>query len=128
MALNPHYGNRIHVSDVVCPTLGAFPPSTLDHTIAAIGTALNAKLAASVLDLDGTLAANSDTRVPSQKAIVTFVNAISGGVSGVRMTIGTTAPASPVNNKDIWFDTTGGSLLIKVYSGSAWIANRTTYN
>lgn len=34
----------------------------------------------SALDTDGTLAANSDTKIPSQKAVVTRVNAVAGGV------------------------------------------------
>ena len=38
--------------------------------------------AANVIDTDGTLTANSDTRIASQKAIVTYVNANVQGVSG----------------------------------------------
>ena len=49
----------------------------LDAT-SSIQTQLNSKPTA-VLDTDGTLAANSDTRVPSQKAVVTYVTAHSGG-------------------------------------------------
>jgi hypothetical protein len=40
-----------------------------------------AQLPMSYLDLDGTMAANSNTRVPSQAAVVTYVAAATGGVS-----------------------------------------------
>ena len=39
-----------------------------------------ASIPASALDTDGTLAANSDTKVPSQKAVKTYVDAHAGGI------------------------------------------------
>ncbi len=45
-------------------------------------SALDAKLDDSQLDTDGTLAANSDSKIASQKAIKTYVDAHSGGVIG----------------------------------------------
>jgi len=41
-------------------------------------------------------------------------------IGGVRVTVGTTAPSSPVNNKELWFDTTNG--LVKFYISSAWVS------
>jgi hypothetical protein len=44
----------------------------------------DAQLKASDLDTDGTLAANSDAKIPSQKAVKTYVDAHSGGTGGNR--------------------------------------------
>lgn len=41
-------------------------------------------------------------------------------VGGIRFTVGSSAPSSPVNYKDVWFDTS--NKLLKVYYGSAWVA------
>lgn len=41
-------------------------------------------------------------------------------VGGVRVTVGETAPANPVNNKDVWFDTDG--MTIKVYTSGMWLS------
>jgi len=41
-------------------------------------------------------------------------------VGGIRFTVGATAPSSPTNNKDVWFDT--ANKLVKVYTGNAWVA------
>lgn len=38
---------------------------------------------------------------------------------GIRFTISSTAPSSPTNNKDVWFDTT--NKLIKVYTNDTWV-------
>ena len=46
-------------------------------------------------------------------------------VTGIRFTIGASAPASPVNNKDVWFDT--ANRLLKVYTGNTWIPFRAVY-
>ena len=46
-------------------------------------------------------------------------------VGGIRITIGATSPASPTNNKDIWFDTT--NKLVKVYTGGSWQAFNAVY-
>lgn len=43
----------------------------VSHTWANLKTALDARYPAATLDTDGTMAANSDTRVPSQKAVNT---------------------------------------------------------
>lgn len=40
-------------------------------------------------------------------------------VTGIRFTIGGTAPSSPKNNKEVWFDTS--TRLIKVYTNNAWM-------
>jgi hypothetical protein len=52
----------------------------------ATQTALNAKLNAAAVDTDGTMAGNSDSTVPSQKAVRTYVaaNAGTGGVPTTR--------------------------------------------
>ena len=56
--------------------LSALPIST------ATQTALDAKLDDSQLDTDGTLSANSDTKIASQKATKTYVDAqVSGGAT-----------------------------------------------
>lgn len=49
-------------------TIDSFPIST------ATQTALDAKLDDSQLDTDGTLSANSDTKIASQKAVKTYVD------------------------------------------------------
>jgi hypothetical protein len=56
------------------------------------GTVTTAKLASGVLDVDGTLAANSDTKVPSQKAVKTYVDANAGGGGGATVTKRVTVP------------------------------------
>lgn len=40
-------------------------------------------------------------------------------VGGIRFTVGMSAPASPKNDKDVWFDLS--TRLIKVYSSDAWV-------
>jgi hypothetical protein len=46
-------------------------------------------------------------------------------LNGIRFTVGTTSPDTPVNNKDVWFDT--NDRLVKVYTGSAWVSFRAVY-
>lgn len=63
----------------------------------AVFDALALKLATSYLDIDTTLAANSDAKIPSQKAIKTYVDAIAQGLTikgNVRLA---TAAALPTN-------------------------------
>lgn len=75
---NPHATTKAQVG------LGnADNTSDLNKPIStATQTALNAKLDDSQLDTDGTLAANSDTRIASQKATKTYVDAqIFGGAT-----------------------------------------------
>lgn len=40
-------------------------------------------------------------------------------VTGIRFTIGGTAPLSPKNNKEVWFDTS--TRLVKVYTDNTWM-------
>lgn len=39
-------------------------------------------------------------------------------VGGIRITVGSSAPSGPNNNKDVWFDT--ANKLVKVYYGNKW--------
>jgi hypothetical protein len=58
----------------------------LKANAASTQTALDAKISTSVIDTDGTLAANSDARLASQKAVKTYVDAVAltaGSVSSV---------------------------------------------
>ena len=41
-------------------------------------------------------------------------------IGGITTTVGTTAPTSPVTG-DIWLDSTGGSIVHKRWSGTAWV-------
>ena len=41
-------------------------------------------------------------------------------IGGITTTVGTTAPSSPVTG-DIWLDSTGGAIVHKRWSGSAWV-------
>lgn len=65
-----------------------------------------AQLPASYLDTDVSLTANSDTKVPSQKAVKAYVAANAGGGSG-----DVTGPSSSVDNAIARFDSTTGKLL-----------------
>lgn len=56
-----------------------------------------AQLPASYLDTDGTLAANSDTKVPSQKATKSYVDAVAQGLSPKQSVQEATAAALPTN-------------------------------
>lgn len=46
-------------------------------------------------------------------------------VGGIRFTVGPTSPESPVNFKDVWFDTT--EKLIKVFFEDSWQAFHAVY-
>lgn len=46
-------------------------------------------------------------------------------VGGIRFTVGTVSPSNPVNDKDVWFDTS--NKLVKVYTGNAWVPFRAVY-
>lgn len=39
-------------------------------------------------------------------------------VGGIRITVGTSAPTSPVDNKEVWFDT--NEMIVKVRKAGAW--------
>ncbi len=41
-------------------------------------------------------------------------------IGGITTTVGTTAPSSPVTG-DIWLDSTGGAIVHKRWSGTAWV-------
>ena len=49
-------------------------------------------------------------------------------VGGIRITIGTTAPTDPVNNKELWFDTNSKVKDIKAYVGGTWIRTHGVWN
>jgi hypothetical protein len=57
-------------------------------------SALTAKLDDSQLDTDGTLAANSDTKIASQKAVKTYVVANAGGVGNLPIGLPASLPSS----------------------------------
>ncbi len=40
-------------------------------------------------------------------------------VTGIRFTIGGTAPTSPKNEKEVWFDTS--TRLVKIYTNNSWM-------
>lgn len=101
---------------------GAFTNKTFDangsgNTISNLETA---DFAANVVDTDGTLAANSDTRLASQKAVKTYVDAIAQGIkwkSSVRVaTVAAGTLASSFENGDTIDGVvlaTGDRILIK---------------
>ena len=41
-------------------------------------------------------------------------------IDGIRITLGANAPENPINDKELWFDTS--SKLIKTYSGNTWVS------
>lgn len=51
-----------------------------------------------------------------------------GTVGGVRITIGTTAPTDPVNNKELWFDTNSSVRDLKAYVGGTWVRTHGVWN
>jgi len=67
----------VTASDHVSRTAAAAAQATADDATTALGD----KLDASALDTDGTMAANSDTRVASQKATRTYVASVLAGVA-----------------------------------------------
>lgn len=46
-------------------------------------------------------------------------------VGGIRITINSTGPTNPQNDKDIWIDTT--SAIIKIYNSDTWRVLHTVY-
>ena len=44
---------------------------------------------------------------------------------GIRITIGPTAPSSPKNSKEVWFDT--ANTLVKIYQNNSWISYGAVY-
>lgn len=46
-------------------------------------------------------------------------------VGGIRFTVGPNAPSSPINMRDVWFDT--ANKLVKVYFGNAWVPFNAVY-
>lgn len=61
-------------------TLSTAELNYVDGVTSAIQTQLDAKIPSSYLDTDGTLAANSDVKIATQKAVKTFVNAAVTGL------------------------------------------------
>lgn len=76
-------------------------------------------------DANHAFAADKATNADHADSASTADYATSAGnsatVGGIRITIGTTAPSSPVNNKELWFDTNSGVLDLKAYTGGAWV-------
>lgn len=67
-------------------------------------------------------AAGQAGHIDDHNAISDVLTSLSEGASlmpGVRMTVSALAPASPGTN-DIWFDTSGSSTVVLVWSGTAW--------
>lgn len=58
--------------------------------------------------------------------VATILSAVVGNSAGIRITIGTTAPLSPVNDKELWIDTT--NKVMRVYSNAAWITLGSAYS
>lgn len=56
--------------------------------------------------------------IPSRVRDVVNGIADAATVGGIRITIGTSSPANPQNNKEIWIDT--GALVLKVYTTGRW--------
>lgn len=46
-------------------------------------------------------------------------------VTGIRFTIGATAPRNPINDKEVWFDT--ANRLLKIYTSNTWVSFRAVY-
>lgn len=74
---NPHGTTAADVGAVA-----ADDPRLTDSRTPTDGSVTAAKFATNVLDTDATLAANSDTRVASQKATKGYVDAVKGGAMG----------------------------------------------
>lgn len=75
---------KVDNTDLVTSVAGKTGAVTLAKGDVGLGNVDNVQqLPMSYLDTDGTMAANSDTKVPSQKAIRTYVAANAGGVAFV---------------------------------------------
>ncbi len=82
-----------------------FTNKTINATSNTISGLTTAMFAPNVVDRDATFAANSDTRIPSQKAVKTTTAAVVSGDGGV------VGPESSTNNGFArWNGTGGGSL------------------
>lgn len=46
-------------------------------------------------------------------------------INDIRITLGSSSPSNPKNNKDIWFDTT--NRVIKSYEGNTWVIYRAAF-
>lgn len=70
-----HYchGDGWHTIDATGAIKTVTTPGSLDASVTPITNITTAMFAANVIDTDGTLAANSDTRIASQKAVKTYV-------------------------------------------------------
>lgn len=81
-----------------------------NNTISGLTTAM---FAANVVDTDSTFAANSDTRIPSQRAVKTATDALSGSLSGKADTSSLAAVATSGNYSDLSGTPTLGALAAK---------------
>lgn len=79
---------------------------------------------------DGMIGFNSDTGYFEQSVNGAWASLITNAtnsltVGGIRLTISTTAPSSPQNAKELWFDLSNN--LWKTYNGDAWISTRAVF-
>lgn len=106
--LSSHVGASSAVHGITGSVVGTSDSQTLtnktidasSNTVSNIATSM---LAASAFDIDGTLAANSDTKLPSQKAVKTYVDTKVGAVPIPREN-SVTIDATILSNK--YFDLT----------------------
>lgn len=76
------------------------------------------KDSAVTIDTDDTLAADSDSRIPTQQAVKAYVDTEIAGVGGGGIASGTSNPGSPSNN-DLFYRTDLDKLIF--YNGSIWL-------
>lgn len=126
--------------------LGLVASPTLTSADVGLGNVTNhAQLKSSDLDTDGTLAANSDTKIPSQKAVKTYADGkmtnpmttagdiIYGGTSGAptRLAKGTAGQVLKMNSGATapeWGDASGGTTILKaVKTADETVNNSSTY-
>ena len=70
-----------------------------------------------------TASANTNTTQIASTAFVQAAVAVCNAkISDIRLTINSTAPASPIEKKEIWVDTSAAVPLIRVYVGETWKA------
>ncbi|WP_416194002.1 hypothetical protein [Nitrobacter sp. TKz-YC01] len=81
-----------------------------NNTISGLTTAM---FAANVVDADSTFAADSDTRIPTQKAVKTATDALSSGLSGKADTSSLAAVATSGNYSDLSGTPTLGAMAAK---------------